>query len=36
LEIPEDSGRYWYTSIADTERFLENTGYTSIPDTGRF
>ena len=32
LQILEDSGKYWYCRYW---KILENTGYTSITDTGR-
>ena len=32
LQILEDSGKYWYCRYW---KILENTGYTSIADTGR-
>jgi hypothetical protein len=44
LQIPEDSGkywlyqycRYWKILVIPVLQILENTGYASIADTGRF
>jgi hypothetical protein len=35
LQILEDSGKYWLYQYCRYWKFLENTGYTSIADTGR-
>jgi hypothetical protein len=35
LQIPEDSGKYWLYQYCRYWKILENTGYTSIADTGR-
>jgi hypothetical protein len=32
---PEDSGKYWLYQYCRYWKILENTGYTSIADTGR-
>ena len=36
LQIPQDSGKYWLYQYCRYWKILENTGYTSIADTGRF
>jgi hypothetical protein len=36
LQILEDSGKYWLYQYCRYWKILENTGYTSIADTGRF
>jgi hypothetical protein len=36
LQIPEDSGKYWLFQYCRYWKILENTGNTSIADTGRF
>ena len=36
LQIPEDSRKYWLYQYCRYWKILENTGYTSIADTGRF
>jgi hypothetical protein len=37
LQILKDSGKYWlYQYYCRYWKILENTGYTSIADTGRF
>jgi hypothetical protein len=36
LQILEDSGKYWLYQYCRYWKILENTGYTSIVDTGRF
>jgi hypothetical protein len=36
LQIAEDSGKYWLHQYCRYWKILENTGYTSIEDTGRF
>jgi hypothetical protein len=36
LQIPEDSGKYWLYQYFRYWKNLENTGYTSIADNGRF
>jgi hypothetical protein len=35
LHILEDSGKYWLYQYCRYWKILENTGYTSIADTGR-
>jgi hypothetical protein len=35
LQILEDSGKYWLYQYCRYWKILENTGYTSIADTGR-
>jgi hypothetical protein len=35
LQIPEDSGKYWLYQYCRYWKILENTGYTSIADTGK-
>ena len=35
LQIVEDSGKYWLYQYCRYWKILENTGYTSIADTGR-
>jgi hypothetical protein len=35
LQILEDSGKYWLYQYCRYWNILENTGYTSIVDTGR-
>ena len=35
LQILEDSGKYWLYQYCRCWKILENTGYTSIADTGR-
>jgi hypothetical protein len=34
-QILEDSGKYWLYQYCSYWKILENTGYTSIADTGR-
>jgi hypothetical protein len=34
LQIPEDSRKYWLYQYCRYWKILENTGYTSIADTG--
>jgi hypothetical protein len=36
LQILEDSRKYWLYQYCRYWKILENTGYTSIADTGRF
>jgi hypothetical protein len=35
LQILEDSGKHWQYQYCRYWKILENTGYTSITDTGR-
>ena len=36
VQILEDSEKYWLYQYCRYWKILKNTGYTSIPDTGRF
>jgi hypothetical protein len=36
LQIPEDPGKYWLYQYCRYWKILENTGYTSIADAGKY